>query len=233
MSNLGDSNTPVEGESFGLPAGAELTEDANGNLAIADSSGSIVLVRDETAEQWDLNNDSLTGINAIDAGSANVGQIDIATTTIIVSSDGWQSVSGSDPDDRLSNALDAASTGDKIHLENATYTTNQTISDRVLVTGTGHTELDADWTIDNRAHLTHFRVSVDNPEITIASDNAIISNLMRFGVANITINENNALLYAINNADVTFEDGTSGGLVDTSIDTSVTDNGNNTVGDIT
>lgn len=76
MSNLGDSKTPIEGESFGLPAGAELTEDANGNLAIADSSGSIVLVRDETAGAWDLNNNSLTNIDAIDAISATLERVD-------------------------------------------------------------------------------------------------------------------------------------------------------------
>ena len=74
MSNLGDSNTPIEGESFGLPAGAELTEDGDGNLAIADSSGSIVLVRDETTGQWDLNNNSLTGINEINAESVSVDE---------------------------------------------------------------------------------------------------------------------------------------------------------------
>ena len=72
MVNLGSSNTPVEGESFGLPAGAELTEDADGNLAIADSSGSIVLVRDETTGEWRFENTDVTGINAIDASSANV-----------------------------------------------------------------------------------------------------------------------------------------------------------------
>ena len=65
-----------------MPAGAELTEDANGNLAIADSSGSIVLVRDETAGQWDLNNNSLTGINAINASSANVESLDTGQAVI-------------------------------------------------------------------------------------------------------------------------------------------------------
>ena len=72
MPNLGSSNTPVEGQSFGLPAGAELTEDADGNLAIADSSGSIVLVKDETTGEWQFENTDLTGINAINASSANV-----------------------------------------------------------------------------------------------------------------------------------------------------------------
>ena len=71
MPNLGSSDTPVEGQSFGLPAGAELTEDANGNLAIADSGGNIVLVRDETTGEWQFENTDLTGINAIDASSIN------------------------------------------------------------------------------------------------------------------------------------------------------------------
>ena len=82
MVNLGSSNTPVEGASFGLPTGAELTEDADGNLAIADSSGSIVLVRDETTGEWQFENTDLTGINAINTSSANVGLLSTESANI-------------------------------------------------------------------------------------------------------------------------------------------------------
>jgi hypothetical protein len=73
MSNLGDSNTPVEGQSFGLPAGAELGED-NGDVVIKDSSGTIILRRNETASEWQFEGTDLSGINAIDASSATFSQ---------------------------------------------------------------------------------------------------------------------------------------------------------------
>jgi len=74
MSNLGDSNTPIEGQSFGLPAGAELGED-NGDVVIKDSTGTIILRRDETNAEWQFENTDLTGINLIDASSANLGEL--------------------------------------------------------------------------------------------------------------------------------------------------------------
>ena len=52
MSNLGDSNTPVEGESFGLPSGWALVENADGEVVIEDSGGNVVFRRDETAGKW-------------------------------------------------------------------------------------------------------------------------------------------------------------------------------------
>jgi len=69
MPNLGSSDTPVEGQSFGLPAGAELGED-NGDVVIKDSSGTIILRRNETASEWQFEETSLSGINSIDASSA-------------------------------------------------------------------------------------------------------------------------------------------------------------------
>ena len=71
MPNLGSSDTPVEGQSFGLPAGAELGED-NGELVIKDSSGTIILRRNETASEWQFEGTDLTGINSIDASSATL-----------------------------------------------------------------------------------------------------------------------------------------------------------------
>jgi len=71
MSNLGDSNTPIEGQSFSLPAGAELGED-NGELVIKDSSGTIILRRNETESEWQFEGTDLSGINAIDASSATL-----------------------------------------------------------------------------------------------------------------------------------------------------------------
>ena len=48
-----------------------INENSN-DLELQDINGNVIAKWDETAGQWDLNNNSLTGINAIDASSANV-----------------------------------------------------------------------------------------------------------------------------------------------------------------
>ena len=52
-----------------------INENSN-DLELQDINGNVVAVWDETAGQWDLNNKSLTNINAIDASSASVEQLD-------------------------------------------------------------------------------------------------------------------------------------------------------------
>ena len=52
-----------------------INENSN-NLELQDINGNVIAKWDETAGQWDLNNNSLTGINTIDASSANVGDLD-------------------------------------------------------------------------------------------------------------------------------------------------------------
>jgi len=79
MPNLGSSDTPVEGQSFGLPAGAELGED-NGELVIKDSNGTIILRRNETESEWQFEGTDLSGINAIDASSASVNDLQFAAS---------------------------------------------------------------------------------------------------------------------------------------------------------
>ena len=65
MSNLGDSNTPIEGESFGLPSGWAIVENGDGEVVIEDSGGNVVFRRDETAGEWVT--------DSIDAESVSVG----------------------------------------------------------------------------------------------------------------------------------------------------------------
>ena len=240
MSNLGDSNTPVEGESFGLPAGAELTEDADGNLAIADSSGSIVLVRDETAGQWDLNNNSLTGINAINASSANVESL---STDGAVIGDGWTYASffdGDDADERLDAAIDDVTEETTIYLENAEYTEDRTVDKRVGLFGNTPKQtsssspgsvIASDWTLTSEIELRNVGV---RSELVLDSDigNDGLHMLTGGGGVDIVIKTNDVTVIACSSINVTFEEDTSGGVVTGCTSTSVTDNGENTVGDI-
>ena len=65
----------------------------NNDLELQDINGNVIAKWDETAGQWDLNNNSLTGINAIDASSVEANDLDIdsltdgATKTLIDASD--------------------------------------------------------------------------------------------------------------------------------------------------
>ena len=51
-----------------------INENSN-DLELQDINGNVIAVWDETEGQWDLNNNSLTNINAIDASSATLGKI--------------------------------------------------------------------------------------------------------------------------------------------------------------
>ena len=58
-----------------------INENSN-DLELQDINGNVIAKWDETAGQWDLNNNSLTGINSIDASSANVESLSTEVATI-------------------------------------------------------------------------------------------------------------------------------------------------------
>jgi hypothetical protein len=57
---------------FTLPSGASIDED-NGDFVIKDSSGTVVLRRNESAGEWQLGGTDLTGIGSVSAGDISVG----------------------------------------------------------------------------------------------------------------------------------------------------------------
>ena len=79
MANLGSDNTPVEGESFGLPSGFSIDEDS-GNLAIRDTNGNVVAKWDEGNAQWDFANNTLNNVDALNSNSVSTGALAIGGT---------------------------------------------------------------------------------------------------------------------------------------------------------
>ena len=71
MANLGSDDTPIVGESFGLPSGWALTENDDGEIVIEDSGGNAVFRRDETAGEWVT--DSIDA-ESVSVGSGTIGQ---------------------------------------------------------------------------------------------------------------------------------------------------------------
>jgi len=64
MSNLGSSDTPIEAQNLGLPAGSSIAED-NGDFVVKDSSGTIVFRRNESANEWQFEGTDITGVGSL------------------------------------------------------------------------------------------------------------------------------------------------------------------------
>jgi len=131
-------------------------------------------------------------------------------------------------DTKLSNAAD----GELIILGNAEFSTNRTVSNQLTFLGTSQTgpDISGTWTLnDTQIVLRGLGISG-----TIEMDN-ILCKIKGCNLFEASINVNADRCGVVNGCSdgaVTFASGTSGGLADSLIDTSVTDNGSNTVGDI-
>jgi hypothetical protein len=147
------------------------------------------------------------------------------------------SYNGSDADARLDNALAAASDGDEIYLEKATYSADRSISQSIDFQGPSSYALGSaigsgtTWTLDNKVSLYKIRVQ---GSVVVSGSRCRVGQL--YGQGSIDISGNTAILTELNGEGgpmtVTFQSGTSGGIVDSSSFISVTDSGSNTVGDI-
>ena len=145
---------------------------------------------------------------------------------------------GDNADNRLDNALSSASVGDIIYLENENYTTNRTISKRNTLIGCGiqgggsdGTVVDADWVLDARVLIISIGAASE-ASISINELNTAIERSQLSGGTTVTISADQFRFSNNYSGDLTFESGTSNGLVDSCVGTSVTDNGSNTIGDI-
>ena len=147
---------------------------------------------------------------------------------------------GSDPDARLDNALSDSSGGETIYLEAGQYTSDRTISIPVTIVGTSQfvdgTDVtdDSTWTLDDRGiRLTNLlwrgeKIICDSQDCTI--DSSIVNS-------DVEVEADGFRFYGNRNTtssteSITFSTDTEAGIVDSTSNFSVTDNGNNTVGDI-
>lgn len=73
MANLGSNDTPIVGESFGLPSGWSLTENADGEVVIEDSGGNVVFRRDETAGEWVTDSINAESVSVTNTTTEQVG----------------------------------------------------------------------------------------------------------------------------------------------------------------
>lgn len=195
------------------------------------------LVGDRVVSQ-SVNTDSASVTNDVSASSASVsgtGSFGAVETQTIGAGDYHYAgdYPGADPDVRLDNALADANASDRIYLEQALYSANRTISQQVHLAGVGQnngTVIDAGatWTISTRSTISDFNTSGE-----LVLDDSFC-NVYRCGgfSSTITVNGDDCILSQILGASITFASGTSGNIIDSSASVPVTDNGTNTVGDI-
>jgi hypothetical protein len=143
---------------------------------------------------------------------------------------------GGDPDTRLDAALSAAASGDMIFLEADLYNSPRTVGKSVSLIGTGRVRGDSTTLVDQTLSADQMTVShvvlSGNNALTLNSTGITITNTQSVNNASIQDNSGFNLFTNVSGTDITFASGTTKSLVDSSINVSVIDNGNNNVGNI-
>lgn len=168
----------------------------------------------------DADGNNITGVGSLGAGEIGSGRHYA------------EAKSGSDPDSRLATAISDASVGHVIYAElGSTYDSNETIPTGMLVTGSTRQngpDVSATWTLGFDAWLEGMRIS---GTITASNSRGGVRNCGLSG-STVTVSNDWFSVVGCDRGSVTFENGTGAGIVDSCVQTSVTDNGNNTIGDI-
>jgi hypothetical protein len=182
----------------------------------------------QTLNVSDVNSDSITNSGTITSDSVKTQFL----TDDYLFAEGFP---GADPDARVNNALNAAGDGDVIYLENREYLKDLTVNNSVSIRGTGSS---AGSRISGNLTLSAVGASVSEIRLagTIETTESVIhiSDINGFGnTGEITITAGNNILKGFAGVDVTLTSAASNVVVDSSVSTTVTDNGsNNKIGDI-
>lgn len=154
---------------------------------------------------------------------------------VIIGSVGVQAdFDGADADARLDNALSAASSGDTVYLESTTYSDDRTLSHSGDFIGTSvdsnGTVINAAWTVSgNQSKIKSLRFEGSNAN-SITGDRCWL-----IGVYDLsdgwTISGDDVQVQQCWGIDVTYASGTSGGVADGNASATISDSGNNTIGD--
>ena len=143
---------------------------------------------------------------------------------------------GNGPNERLDAAINASSAGDAIYLENARYDESRTVDKSLRLIGSSElfegTEISDDdvvWTFNARVFLE--KVGLVRNAKFVLNERSVLSWIYSGG-EEVEVNGIDTRIIGCRQLDVIFAEDTSGGIVDASTGVTVTDNGNNTVGDI-
>jgi len=142
---------------------------------------------------------------------------------------------GADSDARLANAVAAASGGEKIILEQASYVDNLTTDKDLTLKGVKGREIGTnldggDWTFNG--DVTVADIQLLNGSLQINGSGSEIRGGFHSSSFVVTVDASEVRIYGIRGLDIRFATDTSDCVVDAATGVQVTDNGNNTVGDI-
>ena len=211
-----------------------INENSN-DLELQDINGNVIAKWDETAGQWDLNNNSLTGINSIDASSANVGSVDTEQANI---GEGLQTVVNTTD---LNNKIDDGVT--LFLTESGTQYKVDDISSRVSLQGmgrghirstTGTTQLatdnDDEITITERCGIRDVLLFdlIDAEPVSVDIDSNRV-HIEGCGSGDVTVKDDQCYFSGNSGIDITFESGTAESVAVGNVDATITDNGDNEV----
>jgi len=215
----------------------EIDEDSNGDLVIKDSNDTVVFKYDDTAGSFkpqvtfDFGSNDISNVGSLNTSKATVnhGAVRGRNGELIDAS----KFDGADADARLDAALASVSGGAIVFLEQATYSDNRTINDNIVLSGvnaeTNGTVISGDWSLSaTLAELSHVNIP---STVSLNAFNSRLTN-SNTGSGSVTVSANRAIISNLYGGSVTFESGSNGGVIDSSVAVSVTDNGTNTVGDI-
>ena len=228
------------------------TSTDGGNYIVAeDLDGERVLLQfDYDADEWqyagdvdmaggDLNSVGTARVDALEAESVSTD--DTHTQTIGGANTHYAAdYEGSNPDERLDNALSAASDGSFLFLEPEIYTIDRTFSTQLSIfggdasaNGTAVAD-DTTWTLDwgFGGSVQGVRLDGRDTEVIINVTGVKWIGGRNNSTCHINITEDDSIISHVSRGDITFESDTSQNIVGLCADVTVTDNGSNTVGDI-
>jgi len=183
-----------------------------------------------------------TESDPVDVKAANVDANSVSTESLV---NDWHfagSFDGGSATDRLETAIDQASEGDAIYLENTSYGSITISKRRLSLIGTQFgpfdhgTYIDGTWTVDGdsgQVLLKNISIGTSESELVIEGDRTVVETFgMRFSSNEITVDADGCLLYGLVRGEgaVTLTDGTSDNVVGIRHpNMTVTDNGDNSV----
>jgi len=224
-----------------------IVEENNGDLDITTPDNTIDLqnsglINAALSGVLDAQNNDISNVGALTADSVNTDKGDI-NHGLVRGRNGERidaaKFDGADADARLDAALTAALDGNIVYLEDATYTADRTINNSLTIIGTGGTALVADgtnldaatWTVSESCRIVGVNAGASSEFVLDRFLSTLEMGNYSTATA-ITVSDDICKILACDAGAVTFQSGTSGGLIDSCRGTSVTDNGTNTVGDI-
>jgi hypothetical protein len=173
---------------------------------------------------YDFANGAITA--DVDNASTKTDALETGQTTV---ADSYRTARS---DSELDTVISNSSQNDHVKLSNSTFSDARTISKELTLSGTHQsgTRIQADYTLSDRIMIT--QVVVDGSTLTFDARFCRLHRSQGADGPSIQVNANEGMITECVGYDVTFASGTDDGIVDSSSRMTVTDNGTNTVGDL-